>query len=119
MTPQTNRIEVTLESMIESVDLAERIVMRICDAAGFGEEDSHKIGMSVREAVINAFHYGNRESRDKKIFSYRRAGHGENDGARAGSGAGICGGGSAGSAVGGEFAADFGARDFFDARVYG
>jgi len=68
MTPQTNRIEVTLESMIESVDLAESIVMRICDAAGFGEEDSHKIGMSVREGVINAFHYGNRESRDKKIF---------------------------------------------------
>lgn len=68
MTPQTNRIEVTLESMIESVDLAESIVMRICDASGFSEEDSHKIGMSVREAVINAYHYGNREDRSKKIL---------------------------------------------------
>jgi serine/threonine-protein kinase RsbW len=68
MTPQSNRIEVTLESMIESVDLAEGIVMRICNAAGFTEEDSHKIGMSVREGVINAYHYGNREDRRKKIF---------------------------------------------------
>jgi serine/threonine-protein kinase RsbW len=68
MTSQTNRIEVTLESLIESVDLAEAIVMRICDAAGFGNEDSHKIGMSVREGVINAFHYGNREERQKKIL---------------------------------------------------
>ena len=68
MAPPTNRIEVTLESMIESVDLAESIVMRICEAAGFSEEDSHKIGMSVREAVINAYHYGNREDRAKKIL---------------------------------------------------
>jgi serine/threonine-protein kinase RsbW len=68
MTPQTNRIEVTLESMIESVDLAEGIVMRVCAAVGFPEEETHKIGMSVREGVINAFHYGNREDRHKKIF---------------------------------------------------
>jgi serine/threonine-protein kinase RsbW len=68
MTSPTHRIEVTLESMIESVDLAESIVMRICGAAGFTEEDSHKIGMSVREAVINAYHYGNREDRAKKIL---------------------------------------------------
>lgn len=68
MTAPSHRIEVTLESMIESVDLAEGIVMRICEAAGFSEEDSHKIGMSVREAVINAYHYGNREDRAKKIL---------------------------------------------------
>ena len=68
MAPPTHRIEVTLESMIESVDLAEGIVMRICEASGFTEEDSHKIGMSVREAVINAYHYGNREDRAKKIL---------------------------------------------------
>src|SRR5574337_476819 len=68
MTAQTKWIQVTLETELESVDLAEEISLRVADAAGFDEEDCHKIGMSVREGVINAFQYGNRQQRDKKIF---------------------------------------------------
>jgi len=68
MAPQTKRIELMLETVLDSVDLAESIVMRICDAAGFSEEDCHKIGMSVREGVINAYNYGNQQDRRKKIF---------------------------------------------------
>jgi serine/threonine-protein kinase RsbW len=68
MTPHSKRIEVTLETVIESVDLAESIVMRVSGAAGFGEDDCHKIGMSIREGVINAYNYGNQKDRRKKIL---------------------------------------------------
>lgn len=68
MATTTQRIEVTLETLIESVDLAESIVMRVAEAAGFGDEDAHKIGMAVREGLINAYHYGNQHDRAKKIL---------------------------------------------------
>lgn len=54
--------------MLESVDLAESIVMRIAEASGFDEDDVHKIGMAVREGVINAYNYGNQHDRRKKIL---------------------------------------------------
>ncbi|HUJ31099.1 MAG TPA: ATP-binding protein [Candidatus Acidoferrum sp.] len=68
MAPATQRIEVTLETLLESVDLAESIVMRIAEAAGFDEDDVHRIGMAVREGVINAYNYGNQHDRRKKIL---------------------------------------------------
>ena len=68
MSAQTQRIEVTLETLLESVDLAESISMRIAEAAGFSEEEIHKIGMAVREGVINAYNYGNQQDRRKKIL---------------------------------------------------
>jgi serine/threonine-protein kinase RsbW len=67
MTAKTQRIEVLLETVLDSVDLAECIVMRVAEASGFGEEDIHKIGMAVREGVINAYNYGNQQDRSKKI----------------------------------------------------
>ncbi len=68
MSGQTQRIEVTLESLLESVDLAEDITLRVADAAGFDEEERFRIGMSVREGVINAYQYGNLQLRERKIF---------------------------------------------------
>ncbi len=68
MAAQTKKIEVTLETLLDSVDLAEHLTLRIADAIGFGEEDCHKIGMSVREGVINAYNYGNQRERSKKIL---------------------------------------------------
>lgn len=67
MAPETKHLEVTLETRVESVNLAEEMCLRLAEAAGFGEDDSYRIGMSVREGVINAFHYGNQERMDKKI----------------------------------------------------
>jgi serine/threonine-protein kinase RsbW len=61
------RADITLETQIESVDLAEDIALRVAAAAGFPEEECHKIGMSVREAVINAHNYGNQGEKEKKI----------------------------------------------------
>ena len=68
MMATAQRIEVTLETRLESVDLAESIVMRVAKASGFGDEDVHKIGMAVREGVINAYNYGNQQDRQKKIL---------------------------------------------------
>ncbi|HYB61449.1 MAG TPA: ATP-binding protein [Methylomirabilota bacterium] len=61
------RIEVTLETLLESVQLAEDICLRIAEEAGFDEDDRFKIGMSVREGVINAVNYGNGKQREKKV----------------------------------------------------
>lgn len=68
MTAENKRIEVTLETQMDSVDLAEDITLRVAEAAGFDEDTRYRIGMSVREAVINAVEYGNQHSPSKKIF---------------------------------------------------
>jgi serine/threonine-protein kinase RsbW len=67
MSNPANRIEVTMETLLDSVSLAEGITERVARAAGFNDDDCLKIGMSVREGVINAFRYGNQEQRHKKI----------------------------------------------------
>ena len=67
MASDTKHLEMTLETLVESVNLAEEMCLRVAEAAGFGEDDCYRIGMSVREGVINAFHYGNEERPDKKI----------------------------------------------------
>ena len=67
MSSDANRIEVVLETLLDSVSLAEGITERVARAAGFSDDDCLKIGMSVREGVINAFRYGNEEQRHKKI----------------------------------------------------
>ena len=68
MAPDNKHLEITLETQVESVNLAEEMCLRVAEAAGFGEDDCYRIGMSVREGVINAFHYGNQERPDKKIY---------------------------------------------------
>ena len=68
MAPETKRIAVTLETLLDSVELAEDITLRVAEAAGFDEDNRYRIGMSVREAMINAVEYGNQHSRSKKIF---------------------------------------------------
>lgn len=67
MAADTKHLEITLETQVESVNLAEEMCLRVAEAAGFGEDDCYRIGMSVREGVINAFHYGNQERPEKKI----------------------------------------------------
>ncbi len=67
MASDTKHLEITLETKVASVNLAEEMCLRVAEAAGFGEDDCYRIGMSVREGVINAFHYGNKERPDKKI----------------------------------------------------
>jgi serine/threonine-protein kinase RsbW len=67
MTPEAKHLEVILDTHVESVNLAEEMCLRVAEAVGFNEDECYRIGMSVREGVINAFHYGNQERPDKKI----------------------------------------------------
>jgi serine/threonine-protein kinase RsbW len=63
----TRGVERLLESTLESVDVAEELALAIAGEAGFEEESLHKIGMAVREAVVNAVVHGNRYNLNKKV----------------------------------------------------
>ncbi len=67
MAQDNKHMAVVLDTQVESVNLAEEMCLRVAEAAGFDEEMCYRIGMSVREGVINAFHYGNQEKPEKKI----------------------------------------------------
>jgi len=59
--------EEQLESTLESVDQAEEIVLRMASAMGFDEDDRHRIGIAVRECMVNAVVHGNRYHSRKKV----------------------------------------------------
>ena len=67
MPSKPQRIEVVMETLIESIALAEEMGMRVAAAAGFGDDDQYKIGLAVHEGVMNAFQYGNQQRRERKI----------------------------------------------------
>jgi serine/threonine-protein kinase RsbW len=60
-------MEMVLETLIESIALAEEVSVRVAAAAGFDEDDQYKIGLAVHESVMNAFMYGNQRRRERKI----------------------------------------------------
>ena len=63
--PET--VERFLDSTLESVDSAEELAVGVAQRAGFNEEDLMKIGMAVRESMVNAVVHGNRYSAHKKV----------------------------------------------------
>lgn len=56
-----------LDSTLESVDVAEEEVLKVAGECGFEEDDLHRIGMSVRETMVNAVVHGNRYNVRKKV----------------------------------------------------
>jgi len=60
-------VEELLESTLESVDQAEETVLRVATAMGFDEDDRHRIGIAVRECMVNAVVHGNRYHSRKKV----------------------------------------------------
>jgi serine/threonine-protein kinase RsbW len=60
-------VEEVLDSTLESVDKAEGIALAVARQSGFSEEDLDRIGMSVRECMVNAIVHGNRYSSHKKV----------------------------------------------------
>ena len=60
-------IERTLDSSLESVDAAEEVVLQEARELGFDEDDQHKIGIAVRECMVNAVVHGNRYNNRKKV----------------------------------------------------
>ena len=67
MSLKPRRIEVVLETLIESIALAEDLAVRVAAEVGFGEDDQYKIGLAVHEGVMNAYQYGNEQRRERKI----------------------------------------------------
>ena len=60
-------MDLVLDSTLESVDTAEEAVLREAQDLGFDEDDLHRIGMSVRECMVNAVVHGNRYNARKKV----------------------------------------------------
>lgn len=60
-------VDTVLDSTLDSVDTAETETLRVAEELGFEEEDLHKIGMAVRECMVNAVVHGNRYSARKKV----------------------------------------------------
>ena len=56
-----------LESTLDSVDSAETLALGLAREAGFREDELHKIGMAVRESMVNAVVHGNHYSADKQV----------------------------------------------------
>src|SRR5690242_3478809 len=67
MSSKPQRIEIVLETVIDSIALAEEMSVRLAAAAGFNEDDQYRIGLALHESVMNAYQYGNEQKREKKI----------------------------------------------------
>ncbi len=61
------RVSLTLDSTLETVDSAEQAASRIATEAGFGDEEIMQISMAVREAAVNAVLHGNAYDPEKKV----------------------------------------------------
>jgi serine/threonine-protein kinase RsbW len=64
---ESEAVERLLDSTLESVDHAEELASGIAQLAGFDEDDLMKIGLAVREAMVNAVVHGNRYNEHKKV----------------------------------------------------
>lgn len=66
---ETERIEITISSRFENIELVQVIAEHLCENAGVDEDGSHWIGMAVREAVANAIKHGNKLDVRKKVHA--------------------------------------------------
>ena len=69
------KVERLLDSTLESVESAEELALSVAQRAGFEDDDLMKIGMAVRESMVNAVVHGNRYNEHKKVrFSVTHGG---------------------------------------------
>jgi serine/threonine-protein kinase RsbW len=64
---ESERVEITISSRFENIELVQVIAEHLCENAGVDEDGSHWIGMAVREAVANAIKHGNKLDAKKKV----------------------------------------------------
>jgi serine/threonine-protein kinase RsbW len=64
---QTQHADLALDSSLQSVDRAEDVVLQAAREMGFHDDDQHRIGIAVRECMVNAVAHGNRYSAKKKV----------------------------------------------------
>lgn len=63
------RVEITVSSRFENIELVQVIAEHLCETRGLDEDSSHWIGMAVREAVANAIKHGNQLDLTKRVFA--------------------------------------------------
>jgi serine/threonine-protein kinase RsbW len=63
--PET--VERLLDSTLDSVDQAEELTAATAQRAGFDEDELLKIGMAIREAMVNAVVHGNQYNQNKRV----------------------------------------------------
>jgi serine/threonine-protein kinase RsbW len=68
MVPENSTVEVTLESDLKNVEVAEEITRRVAGTAGFDEDEQHRIEMAVHESMINAIWHGNKNDPSKSVW---------------------------------------------------
>ena len=71
------KLHITLESTLQSVDKAEAMVLDEAQKAGFDQDEAGNIGMAVRECLVNAVVHGNRYNKKKHVhFAVERSSDG-------------------------------------------
>src|ERR1700690_213412 len=60
-------VDRVLDSTLDSVDHAEELTAGVAQRAGFEEDDVRRIGLAVRQSMVNAVVHGNRYSAHKKV----------------------------------------------------
>lgn len=62
-----NKVSMTLDSTLDSVDRAEAAAEQQAARAGIPEDDRYQVSMAVREAAVNAVMHGNAYDPAKKM----------------------------------------------------
>ncbi len=65
--PTADRISMTLESELPSVERVEETAERLAQRAGFDEDTVSHIAMVAREATVNAVLHGNKYNKQKHV----------------------------------------------------
>ncbi len=64
---EAHTLERELESTLESVDSAEQLVVAEAQALGLDDDDLYRVGIAIRECMVNAVVHGNRYNSRKKV----------------------------------------------------
>ena len=65
---EDRRLSLRFESKVDSVDAAELIAKGLAREAGFDDDVLDRLGMAVRETMVNAVTHGNGYSREKSVY---------------------------------------------------
>ncbi len=64
---EAHTLDQELESTLESVDSAEHTVLAEAQALGLDDDDLYRVGIAIRESMVNAVVHGNRYNSRKKV----------------------------------------------------
>lgn len=67
MSTRESQVHLDIGSRFENIDLVQIVMETSLRQLDFDEQTSHRIGLSVREAVANAIKHGNRQDPNKRV----------------------------------------------------